>query len=604
MTKRTLELLAPAANAEVAIQAILHGADAVYVGASSHGARKSAANSIEDIKRVVDFAHIYRAKVYVTVNTLVYEKEIAQVKELCESLYRIGVDALIVQDMALLEMELPPIALHASTQCDIGTPEKAKFLQDVGFSQLVLARELTLQEIKAIVDAVNVPVECFIHGALCVSYSGRCHASFATLGRSANRGECAQICRMPFTLKDARGKVLAKDRYLLSLHDFNASNKIEDLIEAGVSSFKIEGRLKDTDYVKNIVAYYRRNIDEIILRHLDKYERSSFGRSEINFIPDPKKSFNRGFTDYFLSSRRPAGIASILTPKSMGEVITDMTLLRNGDGISYFDRNGVYQGVNINKVEGQKIVTSRKVDIPKDVEIHRTNDVEWQKKLSRPTAERKLGLTVILDDEGVTAEDERGVRVRLALDVTREKARKEMDYEADFSKLGNTPYVLTHYESRHRKDMFVPRSEINELRRKLVKALDDANLATYHYDRRRKEDVKALYSSSKLDFRDNVANSLAEAFYRRHGVSMIEPAMETKKTAPKEGTVVMTTRHCILRELGMCKKEKPVRFEEPLQLTGGPSGFTLRFDCRRCEMEVCLTKEQKRSDAGGFGRWD
>ena len=590
MTKRRLELLAPAANADVAIQAILHGADAVYMGASSHGARKSAANSIDDIKRVVDFAHIYRAKVYVTVNTLIYEKELGQVRELCESLYRIGVDALIVQDMALLEMKLPPIALHASTQCDIRTPDKAKFLQDVGFSQLVLARELTLDEIKAIVGAVEVPVECFVHGALCVSYSGRCHASFATLGRSSNRGECAQICRMPFTLKDANGKVVAKDRYLLSLHDFNASNKIEDLIEVGVSSFKIEGRLKDADYVKNIVAFYRQKIDRVISENPDKYERSSFGRSEINFSPDPNKSFNRGFTDYFLSSRRPAGIASLLTPKSMGEVVKDIRLLRNGDGISYFDRNGVYQGVNINKVDGQTIVTSRKVEIPWGAEIHRTNDVEWQKKMSRPTAERKLGLAVVLDDEGVTAEDERGVRVRLRLDVTKEKARREMDYKADFSKLGNTPYVLTNYEARHRSDMFVPRSEINELRRKLVKALDDANLATYRYDRRRREKADVVYPSSTLDFRDNVANSQAEGFYRRHGVSEIEPAMETRKTSPKGGTVVMTTRHCILRELGMCKKESGIRLPEPLRLTGGPKDFTLRFDCRRCEMEVCLTK--------------
>lgn len=590
MTKRRLELLAPAANADVAIQAILHGADAVYMGASSHGARKSAANSIDDIKRVVDFAHIYRAKVYVTVNTLIYEKELGQVRELCESLYRIGVDALIVQDMALLEMKLPPIALHASTQCDIRTPDKAKFLQDVGFSQLVLARELTLDEIKAIVGAVEVPVECFVHGALCVSYSGRCHASFATLGRSSNRGECAQICRMPFTLKDANGKVVAKDRYLLSLHDFNASNKIEDLIEVGVSSFKIEGRLKDADYVKNIVAFYRQKIDRVISENPDKYERSSFGRSEINFSPDPNKSFNRGFTDYFLSSRRPAGIASLLTPKSMGEVVKDIRLLRNGDGISYFDRNGVYQGVNINKVDGQTIVTSRKVEIPWGAEIHRTNDVEWQKKMSRPTAERKLRLAVVLDDEGVTAEDERGVRVRLRLDVTKEKARREMDYKADFSKLGNTPYVLTNYEARHRSDMFVPRSEINELRRKLVKALDDANLATYRYDRRRREKADVVYPSSTLDFRDNVANSQAEGFYRRHGVSEIEPAMETRKTSPKGGTVVMTTRHCILRELGMCKKESGIRLPEPLRLTGGPKDFTLRFDCRRCEMEVCLTK--------------
>ena len=589
MKKRKLELLAPAANAEVAIQAVVHGADAVYMGATSHGARKDASNSLEDIARVVAFAHKYRAKVYVTVNTIVYENELRQVRELCERLYHIGVDALIVQDMALLGMNLPPIALHASTQCDIRTPEKAKFLQDVGFSQLVLARELTLDEIREVVQSVSVPVECFVHGALCVSYSGRCHASFATLGRSANRGECAQICRMPFTLKDSEGKVIAKDKYLLSLHDFNASNKIENLIEAGVSSFKIEGRLKDADYVKNIVAYYRKKIDKVISRYPERYERSSFGKSVISFEPNPSKSFNRGFSDYFLSSRRPKNLASLLTPKSMGEVITDMRLLNNGDGISFIDRNGSYQGVNINRVEGNKIILARKIDIPAGTEIHRTNDVEWHKKMSRPTAERKLGLNITLDDNGVTAEDERGVRVRLPLDVTKDKARKEMDYKPEFAKLGNTPYHLNSYTAEHSPYMFIPRSEIGGLRRRLVDLLDNANLTTYPFDKRRKENPDSKYPMARLDFRDNVANRLAKDFYRSHGVLEIEEAMETKTTEPQRGTVIMTTRHCILRELGLCKKEKTPKFKEPLKLSGGPKDFNLRFNCRQCEMEVLLS---------------
>lgn len=588
MRKRKLELLAPAANAEVAIQAVLHGADAVYIGATSHGARKGASNPIEDIARVVSFAHQYRAKVYVTVNTIVYEDELQRVKELCDSLYRIGVDAVIVQDMALLDMDLPPIALHASTQCDIRTPGKAKFLEDVGFSQLVLARELTLDEIKDIAKTVTVPIECFVHGALCVSYSGRCHASQATLGRSANRGECAQICRMPFTLSDSNGKVLAKNKYLLSLHDFNASQKIEELIEAGVSSFKIEGRLKEADYVKNIVAYYRQKIDAVIAANPEKYERSSYGESIVSFTPNPHKSFNRGFTDYFLTSRRPADIASLLTPKSMGEVVRDMRMLNNGDGISFFDRRGDYQGVNINRVEETRIQTARRADIPKDAIIHRTNDVEWQKMMAKATAERKLSLNIRLDNEGVTAEDERGVRVRLPLDVDKEKARKDMDYDAEFSKLGNTPYMLASYDARHDRDMFVPRSQIASLRRRLVECLDAANLATYTYEKRRKEKQEARYPYVNLDYRDNVANSKAGNFYRRHGVEVIEKAMETKKTSPGPGTVVMTTRHCILRELGLCKKIVRPTFAEPLRLTGGPSPFNLRFDCRRCEMEVML----------------
>ncbi len=594
MGKQKLELLAPAANADIAIQAILHGADAVYIGASSHGARKSASNSIEDIAKVVNFAHQFRAKVYVTVNTIVYDNELGQVKALCNELYHIGVDALIVQDMALLDMDLPPIPLHASTQCDIRSPQKALFLQNVGFSQLVLARELTIKEIRAITDVVTVPVECFIHGALCVSYSGRCHASCATMGRSANRGECAQICRLPYTLTDARGKVIAEDKYLLSLHDLNASARIEDLIDAGVSSFKIEGRLKDLDYVKNVVAYYRQRLDDIIAKHPERYERSSYGISSISFIPDLNKSFNRGFTDYFLSTRYPANLASIFTPKSMGEVVTDLKMLRNGDGISFFDRSGIYQGANINRIEDDRIITGRNTQIPSGIELHRTYNVEWQKKLARPTADRKIALNIILDNNGVTAEDERGVKIRLRLDVIKEKAKNDMDYRNEFSKLGNTCYKLNSYTALHDVDMFIPRSEINKIRHQLIKCLDQANLTTYPFELRRCELPGTVYPYRKLDFRDNVANRVAEDFYRRHGVMIIEKALEAKTTAPEAGTVVMTTRHCVLRELGLCKKEKRFNFEEPLKLSGaGLPDFHLKFNCAQCEMEVLLSSQKK-----------
>ena len=337
---RELELLAPAANAEIAIEAILHGADAVYIGPPSHGARKAASNSLEDIKKVVDFAHQYRARVYATVNTIIYENELTGVEELIRKLYIIGVDAIIVQDMGILRMDLPPIALHASTQCDTRTVEKARFLEDVGFSQIVLARELTLEEIRKIHESVDVPLECFVHGALCVSYSGRCHASQAVKGRSANRGACAQICRLPFTLSDAKGEVLIKDKHLLSLKDFNLSENIEDLIEAGVSSFKIEGRLKEVGYVKNVVAYYRKKIDAVIDKYPDMYRRSSFGYSKVDFTPQLDKSFNRGFTTYFLHNRRPDAISSPNTPKSMGEIINDVNQLNNGDGISFFNTKG------------------------------------------------------------------------------------------------------------------------------------------------------------------------------------------------------------------------------------------------------------------------
>lgn len=583
---RKLELLAPAANPEVAIEAIRHGADAVYIGASSHGARKAASNSLDGIAEVVDFAHRYRARVYVTVNTIIFENELRKVETLCRDLYHIGVDALIVQDMAVLRMSIPPIALHASTQCDIRTPEKARFLQEAGFSQLVLARELTLSEIKDITGAVDIPVECFIHGALCVSYSGRCHASCAATGRSANRGECAQICRLPFNLTDAGGKVISHGRHLLSLHDFNASGSLPDLVDAGVSSFKIEGRLKEADYVKNITAFYSRQLDSIAGASGGRLVRSSFGNVCLRFDPVPEKSFNRGFTDYFLNSRRPMSIASMLTPKSMGETITDIRMLHNGDGISFFDRKGNYCGVNVNRVDNGRIMTGRNIDIPKDAVLHRTSDIQWQRIMSRNTAERRISLSIELDDKGVTARDERGGMVRLPLDVSKSEARSPMDFSSDFSRMGNTEYETIKYDSTIDPSVFIPRSEIAAVRRRLVDELRKANLATYRFDMRRSENMDVPYPQTSLDFRDNVANSLAMRFYKDHGVENIEPAMETRKHPVGKGTVVMTTRHCVLRELGMCLKKRGTHIMQPLSLDNGQLRYRLRFDCAKCEMQV------------------
>ena len=584
--KRCLELLAPAADAEVAIEAIRHGADAVYIGAESHGARKAAANSIDDIRRVVDFAHIFRARVYVTVNTIVYEDELKEVEALCWKLYHVGVDALIVQDMAMLRLNLPPIALHASTQCDIRTPEKALFLQEAGMSQLVLARELTIPEIKAIVDVVSIPVECFIHGALCVSYSGRCHASCAANGRSANRGECAQLCRLPYTLYDGEGNILVKDRHLLSLRDFNASESLPDLVEAGVRSFKIEGRLKDKYYVKNIVAYYNRILDDFIARNNDSYCRSSFGRSEACFKPSPDKSFNRGFTDYFLSSRRPDGLASLYTPKSQGEVVKDIRYLHNGDGISYFDGKGLYQGANVNRIEGGRIFTNKGTVIPKNVEIHRTSDIEWQKIMAKETAIRKMWVDISLSENSVWWCDERGVEASLSLDVPRERADKPMDFKQVFSKLGNTDFYLRTFECSIPENVFIPRSALTDLRRKLIELVGKANLATYRFDTRRKENPEIKYYLKKLDFRDNVSNSLAVKFYRDHGVVSVEKAMEISGRKINPGTVVMTARHCILREIGLCKRLAGRNIKGPLTLESGSHKYRLHFNCADCEMEV------------------
>lgn len=589
---RPLELLAPAANKDVAMQAILHGADAVYIGASSHGARSRAANSLEDIAELAKFAHIYRARVYVTVNTLVYEKEIPAVESLVWDLYRVGVDAIIVQDMALLRMNLPPIALHASTQCDTRTVDKALFLEEVGFSQIVLARELQLDEIKGICAAVSVPVECFIHGALCVSYSGRCAASQMELGRSANRGECAQMCRMPYTLRNGRGDILEQDRYLLSLRDFNASERIEDMIIAGVSSFKIEGRLKDASYVKNVVAAYRAIIDRVIGKYPDRFCRSSFGKSELAFTPKLDKSFNRGFTQYFLPGRDSRSMASILTPKSMGEEISDPNELHNGDGISFFNEREEYVGVGVNRVSHGRIIGSRPFRLPKGAVIHRTLDREWQSLMEKPTAKRTVWMDVEIDETGVSASDERGCRVRVPLAVDKMEAQKPMDPRPVFAKLGNTNYHLRNFVNSLDEKTFIPASQLTSVRRRLIEALDEANLATYRYDYRRPEELTVKYAERNLDPRSNVANSLAENFYRDHGVAEIHPAVEVKR--PEGETEVMTTRYCIRRELGVCLKDKNVspsrrqRYAGPLTIQTGPHTFRLDFDCAHCEMRVVV----------------
>lgn len=581
-----LQLLAPAANAAIAFEAIRHGADAIYIGPPSHGARKSASNSIEDISAVVDYAHRFGASVYATVNTIVYDDELRQVEALCRKLYRVGVDALIVQDMGLLRLDLPPIALHASTQCDIRTPEKARFLQDVGFSQLVLARELTLREIKAITEAVDIPVECFIHGALCVSYSGRCHASCVTTGRSANRGECAQICRLPYNLVDSNGREIARNRHLLSLKDFNASESLPDLVNAGVSSFKIEGRLKDAGYVKNIVAHYNSLLNNLVRESGGEYVRSSFGKVDISFTPSPAKSFNRGFTEYFLKNRRPDHIASLFTPKSMGEPVTDIRMLHNGDGIGFVDSKGEWQGVNINKVEAGKLITARNVDIPKGSTLFRTLDIEWQKLIAKPTATRKIRMDVKISATCVEATDERGCRLAIPLDATVEKATKPMTYQNEFAKLGTTDYYLGEYHSDLDPYTFIPRSEISGIRRRLVELLDKCFEANYVYEYRRGENPDAIYPLKRLDFRENVANAAARAFYESHGATVNEMAMETTSSPGKESKVVMTTRHCILRELGMCRRLVRDRVALPLFLESGSRRFRLHFNCADCEMEV------------------
>lgn len=588
MAERKLELLSPAKDALTAIEAVRHGADAVYMGPPNHGARKSASNSLDDISRAVEFAHTFGARVYCTVNTIIYEKELRQVERMIRDLYRIGVDALIVQDMGILRMDIPPIELHASTQCDIRTPEKARFLQEAGFSQLVLARELSLEEIRAVCRAVTVPVEVFVHGALCTSFSGRCQAGYAAAGRSGNRGECPQICRLPFTLRDASGRILAKDKYLLSLKDFNASARMPELIEAGVSSFKIEGRLKEPGYVKNVTASYSRRLNEIIARSRGQLSRSSFGEVKYTFTPQLDKSFNRGFTDYRLSGQvDPKGISATDTPKSKGELIRDISSLNPGDGISFFNSRGEYDGVIVNGISGGVIKGNRPFILPKGAEIRRTSDIKWKKLMDAPSAERKLLLDITLDQTGVSARDESGSFVRLPLGAVPEKSEKSADYRKVFSKLGATPFTLREFHNRL-EGFFVPLSHLTALRRNLVEALLEQKKAAYPFRYRGKENKDFPYPLASLDYRDNVSNSLAENFYRDHRVTEIEPALEVLGRDRSRGKRVMTTRHCILRDLGCCLKREggEGKIKMPLSIENGNLKYRLDFDCGRCEMHL------------------
>ncbi len=607
---RQLELLAPAKNYDVAIAAINCGADAVYIGAEGFGARSAACNSIADIARVVEYAHRFNVRVYVTFNTLIYDNELKRAEEMIRQLYRAGVDALIVQDMGILRMDIPPIELHASTQCDIRTPEKARFLEAVGFSQLVLARELSRDEIAGIRQNTRVRLEAFVQGALCVSYSGRCQVSHVLKGRSANRGECAQICRLPFDLTDDAGNVLMKGKHLLSLRDFNLSDRMGDLIEAGVDAFKIEGRLKDVNYVKNAVAYYRGVIDKIISSNAEVYTRVSQGHVAGDFTPDLRKEFNRGFTHYYFDVRNLENgqrIASIDTPKSLGEragkvvacnnkkvTVSSPLQFHNGDGVSYFDRQGNYTGFRVNRVDDNGLlVLSQAMDIPRGTVLFRTYDKQFDDSLNALQVERKIKVNfdirvchgmLVLD-----AADERGNKVTCSVPARIEPAEKPQGDRqmATLSKTGNTIYECETVQTVD--DMFIPQSVLADLRRQALGMLDEAQRINYRYGYRLGEDRSVKYVSREMSYADNVANHLAAIFYTEHGVDHIEPAIEVTKEIDK-GLVVMHTRYCLRRELGLCLKTDAGRkVAGKLFLKHGDIRLALGFDCKNCEMKVITT---------------
>lgn len=604
---RPIELLAPARNAEIAVEAIKHGADAVYIGPPSNGARAAAANSIANLAAVTEFAHKYNARVYATVNTIIYDSELKQVERMIRDLYRIGIDAIIVQDMAVLRMDIPPIALHASTQCDIRTPDKARFLEAAGFSQIVPARELTISETAQICAAVSVPVEVFVHGALCVSYSGDCYASLATTGRSANRGECAQLCRLPYTLTDGSGRVLVKDRHLLSLKDLNRSQSLAALLAAGVSSFKIEGRLKDAAYVKNVVAAYRQLLDGIIDSSPELYTRSSSGQCEYTFTPDLNKSFNRGYTSYFTKSEAPTTpMASFASPKWIGEKIgtvrasrqnyieldTDARLA-NGDGMGYFDANERFCGFRVNRAEGRRVFPASETFIPVGTSVYRNSDKTWNDAISRPTATRSIAVDMTL----------RAIPAGIALDI-----RDSDGCEATACSAGEFQTARTPQQARRREvlektgdtcfkvtavndaagDIFIPASVLTRIRRDAVTALEQTRSIRHRYVYRNFTATNpTLPRGTSLTYRDNVANSLARKFYTEAGATVTEAALECDPQSINEGTVVMNTRYCLRRECGKCLRTPEGRkWQGPLTISNENYSFGLDFDCRQCRMLV------------------
>ncbi|HAS1724113.1 peptidase U32 family protein [Enterobacter cloacae] len=611
-----LELLSPARDAAIAREAILHGADAVYIGGPGFGARHNASNSLSDIAELVLFAHRFGAKVFVTLNTILHDDELEPAQRLITDLYQTGVDALIVQDMGVLELDIPPIELHASTQCDIRTVEKAKFLSDAGFSQIVLARELNLNQIRDIHQATDATIEFFIHGALCVAYSGQCNISHAQTGRSANRGDCSQACRLPYTLKDDQGRVVAFEKHLLSMKDNDQTANLGALIDAGVRSFKIEGRYKDMSYVKNITAHYRQMLDAIIEARGD-LARASAGRTEHFFIPSTDKTFHRGSTDYFVNARK-GDIGAFDSPKfiglPVGEVLKvakdylDVSVtepLANGDGLNVMIKREVV-GFRANTVEktGENRYRVWPNEMPADLykarpnaALNRNLDHNWQQALLKTSSERRIAVDIELggweEQLILTMTCEDGISVTHTLDGLFEvanNAEKALNSLKDgVAKLGQTIYYARNIAVNLPDALFVPNSLLNQFRRETAEMLDDARLANYPRGSRKAETVPApVYPESHLSFLANVYNHKAREFYHRHGVQLIDAAYEAHEE--KGDVPVMITKHCLRFAFNLCPKQAKGNIKSwkatPMQLVNGDEVLTLKFDCRPCEMHV------------------
>jgi collagenase-like PrtC family protease len=596
-----LELLCPARDLECGLAAVNHGADAVYIGAPKFGARAAAGNSLEDIATLISYAHKYWARVYITLNTILYDSELKEARSIIQQVYDAGADALIIQDMGLLELGLPPIPLFASTQTHNYNLDRIQFLERVGIQRVILARELSLKQIGVIRNATNVDLEFFVHGALCVSFSGQCYFSQVTQGRSANRGECAQMCRLPYTLMDGRGNVLASNQHVLSLKDLNLSDYIADLVDAGVTSFKIEGRLKEASYVKNITAFYRSKLDALI-EGRDGFRRSASGRAVFSFSPDPEKTFNRGTTDYFIRGRRRE-IVSLNTPKSVGKLLGTVRSvgdgffaldsaeeLHNGDGVCFFDDEDQLTGVNINQVDGSRIFPNSMEGIQAGVTLYRNYDHEFVQLLKSDTSRRKIGVTLFFNENEdgfeLRAMDEDGNEAVHHIKHMKELAKKpEVALETirtQLSKLGDTAFYAEGITPGLKEAHFLPVGVLNQLRRDCIAALEAERTRNFPRETKTIVPNDVPYPVAVLDYSSNVVNEKAVQFYKRHGVKKIEKGLELQNDAA--GKVLMTTRHCLKFQFDLCRGEQGSA--EELYLSDGRITYKLEFDCDNCVMQV------------------
>ena len=605
---RYIELLSPAKDYDTARAAVDHGADAIYMGAARFGARRAAANSLEDVARTVEYAHQYDVRVHSTLNTVLYDDELADAEQMARDLIATGIDALIVQDMALREMNLP-VELHASTQAGTTTPEQALFLEQSGFSRVILERALTLEDIRRIREATSVELECFVHGAICVGYSGRCFLSRSTSQRSGNRGECSQPCRLPYDLKDESGRMIMAGKHLLSVRDMDLSSDLEALIDAGISSFKIEGRLKDVRYIKNVVNYYRRQIDDILARRKD-IVRPSVGRTITEFEPNPQKSFTRGASQYMLHGKR-SGVASFDTPKAVGEYLGRVASLTRkgftlspacdltaGDGICIISAEGM-SGTNINAVEGGNIIPNRMDGIMVGADVYRNYDHRFAQAVDRSrtrrTIEATAHLTLSADGISLTIKDCEGISATIKRDMAMEPSsdqRKMADAaRRAIEKSGGTIFSICSVEIQGSK-YFAPASLLADLRREALEALRQARLRRTLPHIILADDGKARYPHAKVSRYENVTNHLARKFYLKHGAEQIETALETLPTTDER---VMISSYCIRREIGQCLKKNPT-LRGDLYIEHGTARYRLEFDCKQCCMHLihCTPNTLKR----------